>query len=403
VILAAGSVVVARRRRDVAVTIAAAATVVLLAFVGPIHRLLYDGVPGYDHFRNSSRWISLFGWFVLPLAAVGLDAVIERSRAATRAVVIAAVAVAVVAIGPVAVGVVRTSVPARALASDSLFVVALAAVMAACALLRARFLLAVAAVLMLVEGVAHTTTWYGAHRERTALPRLSALTTSARSGRLIRYTPELTQLPPLPADVPLAYGLSDASGWAVFLPRDIDAYMNRVEAHGDFARKTNVEPPLTTAAALTSPLLDALNVTTVLVDPGITGPLPLSPVGHIGPVKILRRPSALGPAVLEGGDGTVRRTHATADTERYVVHADRRARLRVAGRYDSGWHATIDGHRAKVQRIGGLFRSVVVPAGDHVVAWRYRNASARTGKGIAAVSALACAALLITRRRRSAI
>jgi uncharacterized membrane protein YfhO len=107
--------------------------------------------------------------------------------------------------------------------------------------------------------------------------------------------------------------------------------------------------------------------------------------------------------VLEDGSGTVRRTHATADTERYVVHASRRTRMRVAGRYDSGWHATIDGHRAKVERTGGLFRSVVVPAGDHVVAWRYRNASARTGRDIAAVGALACAALLITRKRRSAI
>jgi hypothetical protein len=294
-----------------------------------------------------------------------------------------------------------------------------------------RAALGVMAAVLLVEGVAHTTTWYGAHEERGALPALPALAAPAQSGRVIRYTPELTQLPPLAADVPMAYGWVDASGWAVFLPRDVDRYMNIVENHGAFARLTNVEPPLTEPNALNSPLLDAFDVSTVLVDPGISGPLPLPTVGHIAAMRIATRGSALGPATLvrdavpatdaqswrrlraqpdlattaavvglpaalHDGGGTVQRVAATADTERYHVRATGPSLLRVSGRYDRGWRAEVDGRPQPVLRADGLFRSVVVPAGDHVVDWRYRNPDAATGRAVGALALAACLALLVS-------
>ncbi|HVV38092.1 MAG TPA: YfhO family protein [Acidimicrobiales bacterium] len=436
--LAAGAIVVARRRRDVAVTVGAAAAVAVLSFVGPIHRVLYAVVPGYNHFRNSGRWISLFGWFVLPLAAVGLSALYDRARDARRAVSVAAIAIAGLATLPVVVGIVKTSVPARRFASDCAFVVVLAALVFVAANLRgrnaARAALGLATVVVLAEGVAHTTTWYGAHRESDALLPLAQLRAAAAHGRLIRYTPALTQLPPVLADVPLAYRLSDASGWAVFFPKDIDRYMNVVEQHGDFAEATNVEPPLTTAPALTSPLLDALDVTTVLVDPGITTPLPYPVVGTEGPVRILHRPNALGPATLvrgvpasdaevwrhlkqapqdiasvayvqglsqpAGGRGRVHLVHATADTQRYTVRADGTSVLRVSGRYDRGWTASVDGHRTRVLRADGVFRAVVVPSGTHTVNWRYRNPATAQGRAVGALAVLVAFGLVVVPERR---
>jgi hypothetical protein len=226
----------------------------------------------------------------------------------------------------------------------------------------------------------------------------------------------------------MAYGWADASGWAVFLPRDVDRYMNIVENHGSFARLTNVEPPLTEPTALASPLLDAFDVATVLVDPGITGPLPLPTSGRVGAVRIATRASALGPAILVRdavpatetqswrrlrthpdlstsaavvglpealhGGGTVQRVAATADTERYRVRATGPSVLRVSARFDRGWHAEVDGRARPVLRADGLFRAVVVPEGDHVVDWRYRNPDGATGRAVGALALAACFALL---------
>jgi hypothetical protein len=396
-VLAAAALGAARRRADVAITFAAAAIVALLAWVGPLHRALYAVVPGYDHFRVSGRWIFLLAPLVVPLCAVGLSELLRRDRAALRLATGAAGFVGAVALAPLALGAVVSSIPVSAFASDALFAVAIAVTLAVSA--RTRALLAVAAVVLIVEAGAHTTTWYGAHREADALPALPAVTTRRDTGRLIRLTPALTQLPPLLADVPLAYGLSDASGWAVFLPRDIDAYMNRVEEHGAFARTTNVEPALTKASSLASPLLDMLNVSTVLVDPGVGEPVGLPLVSRMGDVRVYSRPSALGPATIVGGHGTARLVDETSDTQRYTVDVDAPATLRVSGRYDAGWSARVDGHRVKVRKADGLFRSVAVPSGRHEVTWRYRNPDARTGRLIGLAAVLACAGLA-TRRRR---
>jgi hypothetical protein len=328
---------------------------------------------------------------------------------------------------------VKTSVPARRFASDCLFVIVIAALVFVAARLRGRnaahMALGIAAIVMLGEGVAHTTTWYGSHRESDALLPLKSLRAAAAHGRIIRYTPALTQLPPVLADLPLAYGVSDASGWAVFLPRDIDRYMGLVEDHGHFAKSTNVEPPLTKPDALTSPLLDALDVSTVLVDPGISGALPFPVVGAEGPVRIMHRPNALGPATLvrgvpsnntgawrhlkrsptdlattayvehlrrpANGAGTVRLTSSTADTQRYAVRAVGTTVLRVSGRFDEGWSARVDNRAAKVMRADGIFRAVVVPTGSHVVTWRYRNPTNRTARavgGLALLIVLGCVA-----------
>jgi hypothetical protein len=363
-----------------------------------VHRVLHAAVPGYDHFRVSGRWIFLLGPLLVPLAAVGLSALAERDRDAARAATFAAVVVSALAVALPLAGVLIRRVPARDLATDSLFVVAVVGALALA--VRTRAIVAVAAVVLMLEAFAHTTTWYGAHREAGALPRLPAITQQRDAGRLIRLTPALTQLPPFLADVPLAYGMDDASGWAVFLPRDIDDYMNKVEDHADFAKLTNVEPSLTSVAALRSPLLDALNVSTVLVDPGVTEPLPWPVVGTVGSVRVLHRPTAVGAATLVFGNGTVRLVDETSDTQRYSLSLTEGSIVQVSGRFDPGWTARIDGKQTKVLRTAGLFRSVDVPAGRHELTWRYRNPDARTGRLLGLAALLACGVLLSLGRRR---
>jgi len=44
-----------------------------------------------------------------------------------------------------------------------------------------------------------------------------------------------------------------------------------------------------------------------------------------------------------------------------------------------GWEATIDGKEVPILRANVAFRAVEVPAGEHVVEFRFRPASARHG------------------------
>jgi hypothetical protein len=53
-----------------------------------------------------------------------------------------------------------------------------------------------------------------------------------------------------------------------------------------------------------------------------------------------------------------------------------------------GWTVTIDGERAESKTHAGQFRSVVVPAGKHIVRWEFHSASFQTGAIISLISLL---------------
>jgi hypothetical protein len=70
-----------------------------------------------------------------------------------------------------------------------------------------------------------------------------------------------------------------------------------------------------------------------------------------------------------------------------------------------GWTATVDGVPTAIVPANYMFRGVLVPAGRHVVEFRYAPESFRLGLVITAISLLLCAALLAAdayRRRRRA-
>ena len=65
-----------------------------------------------------------------------------------------------------------------------------------------------------------------------------------------------------------------------------------------------------------------------------------------------------------------------------VVAAVAPAVLVVRDGWDAGWQATIDGQLTPVLMADGLFRAVAVPAGEHVVRFRYAPASWEVGRWI---------------------
>jgi hypothetical protein len=85
------------------------------------------------------------------------------------------------------------------------------------------------------------------------------------------------------------------------------------------------------------------------------------------------------------------------------VRAGRPGYLILDDSFYPGWKAAVDGRAARILPANVDFRAVAVPAGTHVVSFRYRPASAAAGAAISACTALVmvvAAGFLVVRRRR---
>jgi uncharacterized membrane protein YfhO len=97
----------------------------------------------------------------------------------------------------------------------------------------------------------------------------------------------------------------------------------------------------------------------------------------------------------------VRPLRASTDSDRWRVESSTGGFLRVSGRWDEGWRATVDGRSAAVLRADGIFRGVVVPPGRHTVQFHYANPDVERGLRLA-VAALALIALVLVLSTRAA-
>jgi Bacterial membrane protein YfhO len=98
-------------------------------------------------------------------------------------------------------------------------------------------------------------------------------------------------------------------------------------------------------------------------------------------------------AAPPGARGTVSFSTDGAD------RVDLRARLAsqglvvLADQLDRGWSVTVDGHAAQPLRVDSVLRGVAVPAGVHMVSWRYRVPGLRGGLLLSALGLLLTGAL----------
>jgi hypothetical protein len=109
------------------------------------------------------------------------------------------------------------------------------------------------------------------------------------------------------------------------------------------------------------------------------------------------------PSRTAGALGTV--AFEADDPDRVVlrVRAAEAGPLVLSDTYYRGWSATLDGERTRVLRANLLFRMVCVPAGEHVVEFRFRQPNFRAGLGItAATSIVALLVVLAPAWRRRA-
>lgn len=111
-----------------------------------------------------------------------------------------------------------------------------------------------------------------------------------------------------------------------------------------------------------------------------------------------RAPPRVGPC--HGACGRV--LEVSVEPERLTVRvaASADAFLVLSDVFDPGWQATLDGDEVPLWRTDGCLRGLVVPAGRHEVALRYRPAVRRIATAASGASALAIAALGLTARQR---
>jgi hypothetical protein len=102
-----------------------------------------------------------------------------------------------------------------------------------------------------------------------------------------------------------------------------------------------------------------------------------------------------GEEIRAGGD--VRVTDWSEERTRLRVRTNDRAFLVVNDSYFPGWEARVDETPSQIFRANVLVRGVVVPAGDHVVAFSYRPTSFRVGAMVSILSGVALLASFIRR------
>ena len=104
-----------------------------------------------------------------------------------------------------------------------------------------------------------------------------------------------------------------------------------------------------------------------------------------------------------GNDGQVTVASYAPEEVNFLVQNQQPGLLVLADTWYPGWIATVDGEPAPILHANYLFRGVMVPAGEHVVAMQFRPATLRTGLLVTAAAAVVLLALLaagLLRRRR---
>jgi hypothetical protein len=231
----------------------------------------------------------------------------------------------------------------------------------------------------------------------------------------------------------MIYGINDAQAQAVLFPRNYDRYLRLVEDYGNFALGTNTAPPLTDPVLLASPLLDALDIRTIVAPSNITIPPFYEPLtegeprlyARPSPGSAIIVPSAVGVSeeemwqrleepdwdptqsasvlgldgVITGGPGTARPDLILPDSETWTIEARDGGFLRVSGAYHPGWTAMIDGRETPVLRADGIFRGVVVPPGARSVEFFYENASEELGRWLVMITLAVLLGLMVPAAR----
>jgi hypothetical protein len=81
-------------------------------------------------------------------------------------------------------------------------------------------------------------------------------------------------------------------------------------------------------------------------------------------------------------NGTVQPVAWSPEQRDFLARADRGGRFVLVEQFFPGWRAAVDGHPVGIERWGGAFQAIQVPAGEHRIAFEFRPMSLRIGAAI---------------------
>jgi hypothetical protein len=101
-------------------------------------------------------------------------------------------------------------------------------------------------------------------------------------------------------------------------------------------------------------------------------------------------------------DGSTSIDHYTFEEVRVRVETPKPAVLVLLDSFEKGWRAVLEtGAEVPILRANALVRAVVVPAGSHVVTFRYETPLLRAGAAASFAGALLCLGLIVHAQRRT--
>jgi hypothetical protein len=81
-------------------------------------------------------------------------------------------------------------------------------------------------------------------------------------------------------------------------------------------------------------------------------------------------------------NGTIQPVAWRPEQRDFLVRADCGGRFVLVEQFYPGWIAAVDGHPVGIERWGGAFQAIPVPAGDHRITFEFRPRSLRIGAAI---------------------
>jgi len=429
----------------------------LLSMGAPICRVLYFLVPGFSHSGSPARALFLFCFAASVLASLGLQQLFisrnENSKRTRVTIILSTIAIMIALGGLWLANAARfagdqpyATVFWELLSSVYLpltflilgtFLLLLVSTSKIGYKVGQLIIIAVLSVDMLSFGM-----WYNPMARRADVyPRTKVTDFLLSNTRFERVMPlnaqwSLSSIPRvvLPPNSPSVYGLFDVSGYGTLYPVRYKELLDKA-AGGDSS------PPesgnMVFARNADSPLYNLLGVRWVI------SPEPLSNADRkIGNCWIHKKCQALRRAFLVrtvefADEEEILRRLANGQTDfRYValatlddkvsfgrrsdkkhreasgpesvavarysfntvelkVNARRRSLLVLTDQYYPGWKAFVDGTPSRVMRVDYVFRAVAVPAGKHIVSFKYAPESYKRGLRVAAVALLVILYILV--------
>lgn len=203
---------------------------------------------------------------------------------------------------------------------------------------------------------------------------------------------------PLPTDL-RRWGLATPQGFDPFLPAQYHAV---IERWVKFQTNRLFFPDLRN-----NEMLRSLGVRYVITHEGIGSDPYLSTSPDftlLGPddsfYRVYEYRKAIPPYGWENGDGEVRRTEWQPDRRVFQAQSDRGVRFTFTEQFYPGWHATVDGNPAAIERWNGAFQAIHAGPGQHTVVFEYREQYLLLGAVISLLSWAGLATVVISYWRK---